>query len=340
MFVICLHLVSADIRCLAPRRSEMCRRGSAYFQGASNSNSSSYLVHGLFHQKGNRCAVMSTVDYSCNIARKKNICAPAAWTERASEPASSPSCQTGSFQETDRGVSGVQFSTADRETIVHTHFWSTLLMPFSLQTQREVRRPRLIRFSAGWLALAREAFECLLDVIYRESRYKQQLSTGALFAEAQVQSCALLFPWELSVITWIMKRFPGLPSSLFLTVQAWRETPKAASENVLLTAALKGICGISCSWNWALSHTQLGVISLIKYLATSTIKQGILESKQSALSSDYCSPHVDEAHQQMSAITRSVGGFVALWTTACTILLRNQKTKPNIWLRVAEAALA
>ncbi|CAJ1072589.1 hypothetical protein EYF80_001234 [Xyrichtys novacula] len=48
----------------------MRRRGSGHFQGTSKLHNGSYLLHGLFQQKGNRCAVMSTVDYSCNIARK------------------------------------------------------------------------------------------------------------------------------------------------------------------------------------------------------------------------------------------------------------------------------
>lgn len=61
----------------------MRRCGSGHFQGTSSSTATHIflcvwvcVLHGLFQQKGNRCAVMSTVDYSRNIARK--ICAPAA----------------------------------------------------------------------------------------------------------------------------------------------------------------------------------------------------------------------------------------------------------------------
>lgn len=72
MFVICLHLVSPKIQCLALCWSEMRRCGSGHFQDTSNLHTRHlvYLLYGLFQQKGNRCAVMSTVDYSCNIARK------------------------------------------------------------------------------------------------------------------------------------------------------------------------------------------------------------------------------------------------------------------------------
>lgn len=62
----------------------MRRRGSGYFQDAPNSSQrltvgSTALL--FLQQKGNRCAVMSTVDYSRNIAptrKKRNECAPAA----------------------------------------------------------------------------------------------------------------------------------------------------------------------------------------------------------------------------------------------------------------------
>lgn len=42
----------------------------------------------------------------------------------------------------------------------------------------------------------RTYFEWLLDVIYTESSYKQQLSTCVMFAEAQVQRSVLYFRWN------------------------------------------------------------------------------------------------------------------------------------------------
>lgn len=87
-----------------------------------------------FQQKGNRCAVMSTVDYSCNIARKY---AP---------PQLRPSVKTTLLSILpDEHLLGdkprswqLPFSIADRDTIrlVHTHFWSTLPLP-SLPKHRE-----------------------------------------------------------------------------------------------------------------------------------------------------------------------------------------------------------
>ncbi|TNN88452.1 hypothetical protein EYF80_001234 [Liparis tanakae] len=78
--------------------------------------------------KGNRCAVMSTVDYSCNIARK---CAPPRLGHGLSvEPGllsilPDEQLLLGRYN---RGVGSFLFSTADRDTVrlVHTHFWSTL----------------------------------------------------------------------------------------------------------------------------------------------------------------------------------------------------------------------
>lgn len=64
--VISRHLVSAL------SRSRMRRRVSGYFRGASNSSRQlMFASRLLFQQKENRCARMSTADYSCNVARKR-----------------------------------------------------------------------------------------------------------------------------------------------------------------------------------------------------------------------------------------------------------------------------
>lgn len=127
--------------------SKMRRRVSGYFQGASNSSRQLMLASRLlFQQKENRCALMSTADYSCNIARK---CAPP--QRRPSAPLLSPFCMAEScspeseflFRPTDRRRRGEknppQSSTPTRV--------STLVMP-SLPNI-EVCHLRFISFSAG-----------------------------------------------------------------------------------------------------------------------------------------------------------------------------------------------
>lgn len=158
---------------------------------------------------------------------------------------SCPSCQADSFQEANRGVGSFLFSTADRETIVHTHSWVhvcvALLFP---NIERSAAYALAISCSAG-LTCSRPGG---IWVVIGCDILRTQLSTGVLFAEAQVHSSVFYFPWELPVITWIIKGFPGAPSSLFLTVKAVRATSIATFENVLLTAALRGIWKISYSW--------------------------------------------------------------------------------------------
>jgi len=92
------------------------------------------LLHGFVQQKGNRCVVMSTVDYSCNIARK--ICAPAAWTDWAFKPASFLSILPDEqlFRQTNGVGSFLLSTTTDNHWHVHTHVSSTVLLPFSFQT--------------------------------------------------------------------------------------------------------------------------------------------------------------------------------------------------------------
>lgn len=84
-------------------------------------------------------------------------------------------------------------------------------------------------------------------MIYRERGHKEQLSTGVMFAEAQVQSSVFYFQWKLLVITWIIKGFEVAFIIIILTVKTQTATPRATFESVLLIAALKGICGISYS---------------------------------------------------------------------------------------------
>lgn len=129
----------------------MRRRGSGYFQGTSNSSQQLMLASRPFfppQQKGNRCAVMSTVDYSCNIARKKKNMRPRSMDRL--RVISCPSCQADSFQEANRGVGSFLFSTADRETIVHTHSWvhvcAALLFP---NIERSAAYALAISCSAG-----------------------------------------------------------------------------------------------------------------------------------------------------------------------------------------------
>lgn len=153
MVVISLHLVSAL------SRSRMRRRVSGYFRGASNSSRQLMFASRLpSQQKENRCALMSTADYSCNVARKR---APPQLGSRA--PLLRP------FRMADRERVSVQTHRQERKktttqnpTIVHTH--STLEMPSFPNI--EVCHLRFISFSAGGLALARETFECLLDVMH------------------------------------------------------------------------------------------------------------------------------------------------------------------------------
>lgn len=162
-------------QCYSLCRSGMRRWGSGYFQAARVS------PHAAPRQRGSRCAVMSTPDYSRNTARKK-MCAPAARTGGSEEPAAS------SFSTADRGQND---PARPHPLPVHV----TAPPPLSLQTQRG---PAAHAFSV-LLQVDREAFECLSDVIYRESGCARRLSAGASGAAAALGSPAL------PVITWIIK---------------------------------------------------------------------------------------------------------------------------------------
>lgn len=147
MFVICLHFASSKIQCLA-----LCWRERDEplwlwtFSGHLQLHGSSCLLHGLFPTEGKqmRCNVNSRL----LIATLRDNMRPRSW-EAALKPPSSPILP-------DEQLFGRQivgsflFSTADRDTtrLVHTHFWSTLPLPLSSQTERKVRL-RFISFSAG-----------------------------------------------------------------------------------------------------------------------------------------------------------------------------------------------
>lgn len=113
---------------------------------------------------------------------KKKMCAPAARTGGSEEPAAS------SFSTADRGQND---PARPHPLPVHV----TAPPSLSLQTQRG---PAAHAFSV-LLQVDREAFECLSDVIYRESGCARRLSAGASGAAAALGSPAL------PVITWIVK---------------------------------------------------------------------------------------------------------------------------------------
>lgn len=154
LFLLCL-----GVRCVAGI--------FGYFQGASNSSRQlMFASRLLFRQKENRCWQMSTADYSCNIERK---CAPP--QRRSSAPLLCPFCMAESFspgsvllfRPTDKKKKQQKKQSSTPTPV------STLVMP-SLPNI-EVCHLRFISFSAGWLALALETVECLLDVMYWESSW-------------------------------------------------------------------------------------------------------------------------------------------------------------------------
>lgn len=143
MFVICLHLVRPPpppIPYLALCWSE--KRASWFwaFSRHPQLHGSSCLLHGIFlQQKGNRCALMSTADYSRNIARKMRPRSSDGLSVKTTLVSVLPHELGGFFfggAGANRRVGSFLFSTADRDKIrlVHTHFWSTLPLPFSPQT--------------------------------------------------------------------------------------------------------------------------------------------------------------------------------------------------------------
>lgn len=83
-------------------------------------------------QKGNRCAVMSTVDYSCNIARKKKICAPAAWTDCALSPVH-PARRTAFRRQIEELAASCSAPQTEKQSSTPTP-GSTFVLPFSFQT--------------------------------------------------------------------------------------------------------------------------------------------------------------------------------------------------------------
>lgn len=192
---------------------------------------SACLLRGILQQKGNRCALMSTVDYSRKTLREK--CAPAAQTDWALRPPSVSDLP-------DEQVSGGDKPRSWQLPVQHrrqrhsstcphplsVHVTAALLSP---QTRRE-HRPRVIGFSSGWVALARDVFEWWLDVIYAESRYKQQLSTCAGFAGAQVRRFVRCF----RVITWIVKGFQG-PRPPLRTLHWMKGMPWISYSDVIST---------------------------------------------------------------------------------------------------------
>lgn len=107
------------------------------FRGTSNSNSSSYLLHGLFFFQTEGKQMRRNVNSRLLMQHCAKICAPAAWngpSVKAGLPLH-PARRT-AFRETNRGAGSFLFGTADREThrVAHTHLWSTLPLPFSSQT--------------------------------------------------------------------------------------------------------------------------------------------------------------------------------------------------------------
>lgn len=94
----------------------------------------------FLQQKGNRCALMSTADYSRNIARKMRPRSSDGLSVKTTLVSVLPHELGGGFffggAGANRRVGSFLFSTADRDKIrlVHTRFWSTLPLPFSPQT--------------------------------------------------------------------------------------------------------------------------------------------------------------------------------------------------------------
>lgn len=194
--------------------SEMRRCGSGYFQWGISSSTAAFLslslslflfLHGFFFPTEGK-QMRLNINSRLLMQHCAKICAPAAWIERTARlkrkkktPASSSSSSSPlSFsilpdeqllgRQTEELVASCSAPQTERETIrfVHTHSWSST---FTAALLRSVPSPNTQRESSSayvlsglvqvdLLSLAREAFEWLLDVIHRESRYKQQLSAG------------------------------------------------------------------------------------------------------------------------------------------------------------------
>lgn len=155
----------------------------------------------FLQQKGNRCALMSTADYSRNIARKMR--------PRSSDGLSVKTTLVSVLPHELGGVSflggrgrtdGLAASCSAPQTETKSDLSTPAFGPRyrcpSLPKHRESTAYALSVLVQVELLSPRTYFEWLLDMIYTESRYKQQLSTCVMFAEAQVQRSVLYFRWN------------------------------------------------------------------------------------------------------------------------------------------------
>lgn len=96
-------------------------------------------------QRRNRSAVVSTVDYSCNIARKK--CAPAAWTDCALSLVH-PARRTAFRRQIEDLAASCSAPQTAKQSSTPTPE-STFALPFLFPNIEECHRLRFISLSAG-----------------------------------------------------------------------------------------------------------------------------------------------------------------------------------------------
>ncbi|MED6258758.1 hypothetical protein ATANTOWER_012029 [Ataeniobius toweri] len=140
-----------------------------------------------------------------------------------------------------RGAISFLFSTADRDIIrlVHTHLWSTLFRCPSLSQQRPGSAHVRSGVSAASLALAQEAFECLLDVKTREGRYKpaDEYRSAACLAGEQNSMFHILEKLPAGHNLSHQKRFKAFSIVYFFKLE--KEAAHGATGKL---SSLKGMC--------------------------------------------------------------------------------------------------